>query len=399
MRNKYLFIIFISYLLLPQISTSQIMSDFDEDTFVLSAEKGDIDAVKRFLDGGMNINDRNQLNHTALMRSVYGGHLKVVKYLIDKDADINLSTGEGHTALYFAVIKNSLEIAKFLIGKGANLNIEFDDPNWFQSSLVFTAMVHGYEEMADILIASGGNSHDKQRYLLIQLYQAFSDGDEEAVKELISQKNVIIDATNSLLLRYASGSAKTRELIRKYGPSEIKGGERNLLDALLKNEVVIDGRFNDPEFEFPLATTYIQDEKQHLLYAPDKAFDGELSTSWVEGIKGSGAGQKIAFEINKARGLSILPGFGKDIYFKKNNRIKKVKLSISALKGDATMTRVYLHLSEILFTDIIEFKDEMSMQEFLLPDTLSGVVVLEILDVYPGEKWDDTCIAEIKILQ
>ncbi len=399
MKTIYQYITFISFLLLPQISASQIISDFDEDSFVLSAEKGDIDEVKRFIKEGMNINDRNQLSHTALMRASYGGHLEVVRYLINEGADINLSTGEGYTALYFAVIKNRLAIAKLLIEKGADLNMEFDDPNWLYSSLVFTAMVHGHEEIADMLIVSGGNQYDKQRFLLIQLYKALSEGNEEAVKDLISQKNVNINATTSILLRYASGSANTRELVRKYGPSEIKNGERNLLDALLKNEVVINERFEDPGIEFPLATTYLHNVKQPFRYAPDKAFDGELSTCWVEGIEGSGVGQKIAFEVDKARGLSILPGFGKDIYFKKNNRIKKVNLSISELRGDATMTRVDLHFSEKLYDDMLEFKDEMSMQEFLFSEPLSGIAVLEIMEVYQGEKWDDTCISEIKILQ
>ena len=63
------------------------------------------------------------------------------------------------------------------------------------------------------------------------------------------------------------------------------------------------------------------------------------------------------------------------------------------------MTRVDLHFSEKLYDDMLEFKDEMSMQEFLFSEPLSGIAVLEIMEVYQGEKWDDTCISEIKILQ
>ncbi len=41
----------------------------------------------------------------------------------------------------------------------------------------------------------------------------------------------------------------------------------------------------------------------------------------------------------------------------------------------------------------------MSMQKIRFPEILSGIAVLEILDVYSGEKWDDTCIAEIQIIK
>lgn len=401
--KEYLFIAIISFLLLPIQSFSQEnsnrMADFDEDSFVMNAEKGDFDAVKQFLKEGMNIDDRNQLLHTALMRAAYGGHIEIVSFLINKGADINISTTEDHTALYFAVIENRLEVAKLLIEKGADVNTEVDNPIWLYSSLVFTAMVYEHEEMADLLIASGAYTYGKSRYLYIQLYQALSEGNEEAVKDLISQKSVNVNATTSVLLRYENGSAKTRALIRKYGPEEIKNGKSNLLDDLLDNNVIIDDRYNDPELKFPLATTFLPNEKQPFRYAPDKAFDGELSTSWVEGVEGLSAGQKIAFEVNKAKGITILPGFGKDTYFKKNNRVRKAKLSIYKLRGEATMTRVGLYFSEKLFEKILEFEDKMSMQEFHFPKPLSGIAVLEILEVYPGETWDDTCISEIKILQ
>ena len=236
MIKKYLFVTLISFLILPNISYSQInpyMSDFDEDSFVLSAEKGDIDEVKRFIKEGMNINDRNQLSHTALMRAAYGGNIEVVSFLIDNGADINTSTPEGHTALYFAVIENKSEVAKLLMEKGAYVHQEVDEPTWPYSSLVYVAMVHNHEELADMLIANGANPHDKHMFLQIPLYQALSEGNEEVVKDLISREDVNIEASSSILLRYANGSVKTRVLIRKYGPEEIKSGKSNLLDALL----------------------------------------------------------------------------------------------------------------------------------------------------------------------
>lgn len=408
MIKKYLYIILISILFTPIVSYSQddslalhAMHDFDDDFFVQDAENGDIDAVKQFIKKGINIDIRNQMSHTALMRAAYGGHPDVVKFLINEGADINISTWEeGYTALYFAVIKNRLETAKLLVEKGAKVNKVVEDPNWMPgSSLVIIAMDHGHEEMADMLIASGANPYDKQLFLKIQLCRALSEGNEEVVKELISREDVNIDGSSSILLRYVSGSEKTKSLIRKYGLPEIKSGKSNLLDALLEKSIHKNDRCEDPDFDFPLATTFLHNAKQPSRYAPNKAFDGELSTSWVEGVEGSGIGQKIAFEVSKAKGLSIMPGFGKDAYFKKNNRIRKARLSILEMQGQASQTEVYIFISAKLYENIVEFKDEMTMQKVDFPKPLSGIAVLEILEVYPGEKWDDTCIAEIKILK
>lgn len=406
MIKKNLSIILISFLLTPIVSYSQddslamhAMHDFDDDFYVQDAENGDIDAVKQFINNGINIDVRNQLSHTALMRAAYGGHPEVVKFLIENGADVNLSTWEGHTSLYFAVIENRVEIAELLIENGADVNIEFDAPTLPYSSLVFKSMDLGYEKMADMLIASGANPHDKQMFLKIQLCRALSEGNEEVVKDLISREDVNIDGSSSILLRYVSGSEKTKSLIRKYGLPEIKSGKSNLLDALLEKSIHKNDRCEDPDFDFPLATTFLHNAKQPSRYAPDKAFDGELSTSWVEGVEGSGIGQKIAFEISKAKGLSIMPGFGKDAYFKKNNRIRKARLSILEMQGQASQTEVYIFISAKLYENIVEFKDEMTMQKVDFPEPLSGIAVLEILEVYPGERWDDTCIAEIKILK
>jgi len=69
------------------------------------------------------------------------------------------------------------------------------------------------------------------------------------------------------------------------------------------------------------------------------------------------------------------------------------------MEGQAAVSTVDIFISATLYENIVEFKDEMIMQMVDFPESYSGIAVLEILEVYPGETWDDTCIAEIKILQ
>lgn len=55
----------------------------------------------------------------------------------------------------------------------------------------------------------------------------------------------------------------------------------------------------------------------------------------------------------------------------------------------------------------VEFRDEMELQKTIVDLSVTEVeldkwepkeflAVLEIIEVYPGAKWDDTCIAEIQ---
>jgi murein DD-endopeptidase MepM/ murein hydrolase activator NlpD len=119
------------------------------------------------------------------------------------------------------------------------------------------------------------------------------------------------------------------------------------------------------------------------------ATDGALGTAWVEGVAGSGTGEWIELrfpgtvEIHAIR-LDI--GYDKsgDVFYK-NNRIKRVTLVFS------TGERVELDLA-----------DGRGMQQIVLArapgpaiETTSVRVVIE--DVFPGWKYDDTCLAEIEV--
>jgi hypothetical protein len=158
------------------------------------------------------------------------------------------------------------------------------------------------------------------------------------------------------------------------------------------------------------ASSYLKDKKSPDRYAPFRAFDGKLETSWVEGKKGDGLGEKLAFSLKGAPvKIRIMPGFGIKKYFKMNNRVKTATLTIYAIKtilahqcGEDYM------IGDIVSKKRLNFQDSMTMQEF---DTgLSGteqkgiaetglIAVLEIHSVYKGTKWRDTCIAEIILVQ
>lgn len=132
------------------------------------------------------------------------------------------------------------------------------------------------------------------------------------------------------------------------------------------------------------ASSYLKDAKNPInTYWPPNLSDGNSSTAWVEGKKGSGIGESIFFRFNfpkKPLSIEIQNGYGKsqDI-FNKNGRVKSLLLSAS----DGTILKIPL-------------RDEMGPQKFpFQPSAPVNWVSLEILEVYPGTKYDDTCVSEI----
>jgi len=113
--------------------------------------------------------------------------------------------------------------------------------------------------------------------------------------------------------------------------------------------------------------------------------DGRESTAWVEGKRGQGIGEWIVVEFDKpqqAMRIDISNGLGKnqDIY-SKNSRVKEIEVRFS--NGE---TRRFM------------LADKAREQRLGLggsPQTMW--VQIKILSVYPGWKYQDTAISELRV--
>jgi hypothetical protein len=108
--------------------------------------------------------------------------------------------------------------------------------------------------------------------------------------------------------------------------------------------------------------------------------DGNLmdltDDSWCEGKKDSGIGESITIKLESptpVKTLHIKNGMGIAMYWAANNRIKELKIN---------------GMSYTL-------KDMPEFQTVTLPGARVTEVKLEIVSVYKGSKYDDTCLAEI----
>jgi len=79
-----------------------------------SAEKGDLDQVRRLLGAGADVNGTGSAGSTVLMTASARGNLELVKLLIEKGADPQAKDSTGKTALVYADEKGFREVKDFL---------------------------------------------------------------------------------------------------------------------------------------------------------------------------------------------------------------------------------------------------------------------------------------------
>ena len=138
------------------------------------------------------------------------------------------------------------------------------------------------------------------------------------------------------------------------------------------------------------ATSYLVEGDTE--YLPENLKHASITGPWVEGVHGAGIGEKVEinFILDKngnpddywngfpVNGLLLSNGFlstKNPSLYKKNNRIKKIEI---------------MDINENFSIDA-ELRDTPELQLIILPE-YTDKIIIEIKEVYPGDKWDDTCL-------
>ncbi|MBS0012227.1 MAG: hypothetical protein KFF49_12505 [Bacteroidales bacterium] len=174
-------------------------------------------------------------------------------------------------------------------------------------------------------------------------------------------------------------------------------------------------------------------------YGGHHLFDNDPATAWVEGVEGHGEGEYLIAGLGESipDTISIHNGYQKsERLYKMNSRPHIIGLSLYAgifLEGDHTEIASRYRVRKIAGAKTIELPDSMGKQSFDLSfpedieeskDSLLSLFIsdfageieerqklcptcdltpqleffikLEIINVYKGDKWDDTCISGIR---
>jgi uncharacterized protein len=91
--------------------------------FHAAAARGEVDAIKRFVREGRDINARDPFGRTPLMVAAFFKDLKAALALIKGGADLNLLEKDVYDALTISSVLNDLDMVKLLIKHGANAKL------------------------------------------------------------------------------------------------------------------------------------------------------------------------------------------------------------------------------------------------------------------------------------
>jgi hypothetical protein len=120
-----------------------------------------------------------------------------------------------------------------------------------------------------------------------------------------------------------------------------------------------------------------------VIYCPDN-IDAKIGKCWAEGVRGQGIHERIIIDKDMRvnfKNIFISIGFvsyNKPYLYRQNSRPKKIRITIDG-KGPI----------------INELKDTPNFQPLVLPNGYTGNIILEILEVYEGTKYEDTCVNDL----
>lgn len=139
-------------------------------------------------------------------------------------------------------------------------------------------------------------------------------------------------------------------------------------------------------------------------YSASSLQDGNTKTAWVEGAEGYGIGEIVLIENqNIDQPVRIWAGYGKsDKLHKANSRPKTVNVYILEAKElMGTQYGTIFKGLKAVAQQKTSLKDLNAWQKLTLPNfkRTKGeeyyIIALEILEVYEGTKYKDTCISEV----
>src|SRR5215831_791976 len=142
------------------------------EEFFAAARRGDIPAIKAFLDKGVDVNSKTRYGATALSYACDKGHVEVVKLLIERGADVNMKdTFYGEVPMGWALSHGYAQIVKLLLDKGAT-GIE---------RALMAGADSGNTELIKVVLEKGGL---KQDALNSALRRASAGTNKEIVEQL-----------------------------------------------------------------------------------------------------------------------------------------------------------------------------------------------------------------------
>lgn len=142
-------------------------------TLVEAAARGDVAELRRLLDAGAAVNDRDRRGRNAVLAATQGGHVEAARLLIARGADVNAQDDIQDSAFLLAGAEGHAEIVRLALAAGADLR----RTNRYGGTALIPACHHGHVETVRVLLASSIDVNHVNRLGWTALLEAVILGD------------------------------------------------------------------------------------------------------------------------------------------------------------------------------------------------------------------------------
>jgi uncharacterized protein len=119
-------------------------------SLVDAAARGDLAQVRRLLDAGAPIEQRDGNGRTPVLAATAGNHVEVVRALIARGADVNAQDHQRDSAFLLAGAEGYTEIVRATLAAGADLK----STNRYGGTALIPACHHGHVETVRLLLTT-----------------------------------------------------------------------------------------------------------------------------------------------------------------------------------------------------------------------------------------------------
>jgi ankyrin repeat protein len=137
-------------------------------TIHTAAGSGDVEAVREFLDAGVDVDAKGESGETPLLHATFNSHKEIAELLVAEGADVNKKLWNGKTLLHQFIDARlptgffPLGIVEWLINNGADVNAEYGHG----VTPLFLAVQAWREEVVQLLIDNGADLNIISRFAL-----------------------------------------------------------------------------------------------------------------------------------------------------------------------------------------------------------------------------------------
>jgi uncharacterized protein len=117
---------------------------------VEAAGRGDLAQVRRLLEAGIPVEQRDARRRTAMLAAVEGNHVEVARFLIARGADVNAQDDQRDSAFLVACRNGNAELVRAALAAGADIR----STNRYGSTALMGPSYRGHVETVRLLLAT-----------------------------------------------------------------------------------------------------------------------------------------------------------------------------------------------------------------------------------------------------